>query len=179
MKPPLGSKNSKSSKRSKSSKSWWHSAGWLLLPIFWLNVAYYDRLPEAYQSHVFDAHIPFSLAFSENILRVFTLGLPFLVRLEVDSPLQRRGLGLFVVGALVYAASWVVLILAPESAYARSALGFMAPAYTVGLWLLGLYWLSERLLLETLPYDRRWYGIAAFAFWLLHTTHAGLVYARL
>ncbi|MFZ5442383.1 MAG: hypothetical protein ACOZQL_20405, partial [Myxococcota bacterium] len=113
------------------------NGAWLLVPVMALNLAFAARLPAAYQPDVFWRDIPPALAFAENVTRLGVFVLPALVPLGWSSRAQRLGLTLFVGGFGVYAASWALLILAPEHPLARSAVGFTAPAWTPALWLAG------------------------------------------
>jgi hypothetical protein len=71
--------------------------------------------------------------------------LPFLMPLEMVTVAQRRGVWLFVVGTLLYVLTWVPLMIAPQSRWSTSWLGFVAPAYTPIVWLTGLGQIGRRL----------------------------------
>jgi hypothetical protein len=80
--------------------------------------------------------------------------LPFLMPFEVATGGRRRGLRLFVVGTLLYVLAWIALMIAPQSPWSTSWLGFVAPAYTPLVWLTGLGLIGRRLHVPS-PY-RRW-----------------------
>ncbi len=117
------------------------------------------------------------MTYGENTLRVVVMVLPFVMPLEIVTVGQRRGLLLFVVGTALYVLAWIPLMIAPESGWSTSWLGFVAPAYTPLLWLIGLGLIGRRLYVQS-PY-RRWMYIAlASGFVAFHVTHTSIVYTR-
>ena len=151
--------------------------GWLLVPVFAWNLALASRLPDRYLPGTFDAGIPAALAVPETVLRIFVFGLPFLAPFELRSARQRRGLAIYLVGIGLYFAGWLALVVAPDSAWSRSAPGFLAPAYTPAVWLFGLALLMQRL---HWPASYRWwfYPVLCGAFLTAHVGHATLVLLR-
>ena len=121
-------------------------------------------------------HIPAPLAFTENILRLAIFVLPFLMPLDLTAPDRMRILLVFIVGNLLYFASWLALILFPSSPWSSSALGLAAPAYTPALWLLGIALLGRKLFWGT--FYRWWmYAVLAIASFAAHVAHTALVFA--
>lgn len=153
------------------------SCFWLLVPILGLNLLFTRSLPAAYQADVFWRDIPPALAIGENVLRVVVMILPALIPLRLETRTQRAGLAVFAVGFAAYAGSWAVLIVAPGSAWATSALGFTAPAWTPALWLLGFVLLAEQSFVPRVR-PRAVVATCAIAFVALHVTHAALVFGR-
>lgn len=153
------------------------NTGWLLLPVLLWNAALSGQLPRAYTPAVFDRDIPALLAAAEQALRVLVFALPFFAPFELASRRQRFGLLVFGLGLLVYVASWLALIGWPASAWSMTAAGFLAPAYTPILFLLGLAMLMQRL---HWPSPYRWwlYLLLCVAFLAAHTGHAALVFSR-
>lgn len=153
------------------------SCGLLLVPAILWNVALTKQLPPAFSLAEFWREIPVPLAFAENSLRVAVFALPFFMPLRLAAPNSRRALLLYAIGTLVYFASWLALILSPASSWSTSALGFVAPAYTPFLWLLGIALLGRQLFWGA--FYRWWmYLVLALAFLATHITHTALVYAR-
>lgn len=153
------------------------NCGWLLLPAVLWNLAFANRLPAAFQPQEFWRDIPSALAAVENSLRVVVFGLPFFMRLRWREPAQRRALLLFAVGTLIYFCSWLALMAAPQSAWATSALGFTAPAWTPALWLGALALLGRDLFWRR--FYRRWmYALVSAAFLVAHISHTAIVFAR-
>jgi len=148
----------------------WRTTFWLLVPVLLLNGALASSLPEPYQSPAFDA-IPVWLAVAEGILRVGVFGAPLVLPLALEGPRHRAGWFCYGVGLLAYGASWAAVIRWPESGWSRSLLGFTAPAWTPGLWLLGMALLSGRV-----PFTKVGaaapYGVVCGVFLLVHVGHA-------
>jgi hypothetical protein len=154
------------------------SCGLLLVPIFVWNAVLTDFLPGAWSTSAFWRDVPPLLANIENASRLVVAALPFLMPLEVNAPIQRRGLIVFGVGVVLYFASWLAVLLAPASTWSRSPIGFLAPAYTPVVWLLGIALVGQRLYLGRLY---RWwmYLFPACVFLAAHVGHTALVYSRL
>ncbi len=149
---------------------------WLVVPILALNVVYASRLPEMFQPEVFLTDIPGWIAGPENTLRL----LMFILTGFLPMRTNRAGWALFLAGTALYAASWAVLILAPEADWSMSAAGRLAPAYTPALWLAGIGMIAGRPAFSNTP-RRRWiviYGLLATGFLAAHITHTALVFLR-
>lgn len=136
-----------------------------------------DLLPPAFAPGEFWRDIPPAIAGVENTLRVMVFMLPFFMPLSTSAASQRVGLGLYVGGTLLYFASWLALITAPDAVWSMSAAGFLAPAYTPILWLAGLALLGRRLFWGR--FYRWWmYLVLSASFLAAHLLHAVIVYAR-
>ena len=160
-----------------SARRYLLNALWLLAPVMALNVAFAARLPPAYQPEIFWRDIPPALALAENGLRVGLFALPALIPLGWRSRSQWLGLGLFAFGFAVYAASWALLIVAPDGAWSRSGPGFTAPAWTPALWLAGLVVLADESFFPRLR--PRWpLAVLATLFLACHFAHAALIFSR-
>lgn len=153
------------------------SCGLLLLPASLWNIALTEQLPAAFSLAEFWREIPAPLAVAENSLRVGVFALPFFMPLNLSAPASKRALLIYAAGTLVYFASWLALILFPTSSWSTSALGFIAPAYTPFLWLLGIALLGRQLFWGA--FYRWWmYLVLAVAFLATHISHTAMVYAR-
>ena len=153
------------------------SCGLLLLPSVAWNIVLVKRLPPAFQLDEFWRDVPAPLAFAENGLRIAVFVLPFLMPLDVAARGSVRALVIFSAGTLLYFASWLALIWLPRSRWSRCALGFVAPAYTPLLWLVGIALLGDRLFWGTF-YGWWMYLVPCVAFLVAHITHTMLVYSR-
>lgn len=153
------------------------SCGLLLLPILAWNIALIARLPSSISKPEVWRAIPPPLAFAENSLRILVFAVPFLMPLHVSTRRQKGGMALFVVGTLVYFASWLPLIAVPQSSWATSAAGFLAPAYTPVLWLLGLALLGQKLSWGS-SYRPWMYAVLSMLFLAAHISHAIIVYVH-
>ncbi len=153
------------------------SCGLLLIPAVVWNLLLTDRLPSEFSASVFWLDIPRPLSLLENASRALVFAVPFFMPLDVAAPGQRRRLLIFAAGTLVYFASWLALIAAPSSAWSVSAVGFLAPAYTPALWLLGLALLGRRLFWG--DWYRWWmYLPLAATFLAAHVGHTWLIFGR-
>lgn len=153
------------------------SCGLLTLPILAWNLASARYLPPQFDAAVFDRDIPLLVSAGENGLRMVVLVLPFFMPLDLTTPTQYRGLSLFVGGAVVYILAWIPLIVAPQSAWSTSRAGFLAPAYTPLLWLVGLGLTGSRFYVPV-PFPPWAYPLLACAFVAVHVAHVNLVYTR-
>jgi hypothetical protein len=151
---------------------------WLLVPILVFNLLYAHRLPAAYQIDVFWKNIPRSISFPENLLRMAVMILPIFMRLSVSTPGQKLGLGLYLAGLLVYFASWAVLIASPQCAWSRSETGFLAPAYTPIVWLIGIGLIGDEFLVQGVIFKPWMYWALSTFFLVFHNLHAATVYSR-
>ena len=90
---------------------------------------------------------------------------------------ERRALLVFMLGTLVYFASWLALMVWPDSAWSTSAVGSLAPAYTPMFFLPSLAVLGKRLFWGS--FYRRWmYLLVCIGFLSAHITHAAIVSMR-
>jgi len=153
------------------------SCGLLLVPAIAWNLTFTSTLMPASAMEEFSRDIPAPLVFIENLLRGLVFVLPFAMPLEVMSQSERCALWGFVLGTLVYFASWMALMYWPHSAWSSSPMGLLAPAYTPILWLCRLAALGERLFWG--HFYRWWmYLLVCVGFLAAHITHAALVYTR-
>ncbi len=63
---------------------------------------------------------------------------PLCLTLKWDTLQRKIGWGLYIAGILVYFASWIPLMVYPDSAWSNSLIGFTAPAFTPLIWLAGI-----------------------------------------
>jgi hypothetical protein len=153
------------------------NVGWLLVPVFLWNAFLTARLPHSYLPDVFNSNIPAALSTTESALRFLVCSLPFFAPFELAAKMQKRGIVIYGVGLALYFISWLALIAAPNSAWSQSAIGFLAPAYTPIVWLLGLALMMQRLHWQS-PYRWWLYLILSMAFLSAHISHASLVFTR-
>jgi hypothetical protein len=151
---------------------------WLLAPILAFNMIFMRQLPAAYQMNVFWKDIPKAIGVPENLLRTLVMILPVFMRLRISTASQKLGFGLYLTGILVYFASWAALIAAPQSAWSTSAIGFLAPAYTPILWLVGIGLIGNELHFQKVPFKPWMYWALSALFLLFHNLHAATVYSR-
>ena len=114
----------------------WLNCLWLLTPILGWNAIFSSKL--AHPAFGFDEAVPRWVLLLENLLRFAVFVLPLLMPLRWDTAQSKIGIVVYAMGLLIYFASWVPLMVAPESAWSNSLFGFLAPAYTPLIWLIGV-----------------------------------------
>ena len=147
----------------------WANCFWLILPILAWNIIFGAKITQ--EQITSDAHSPAWLLGAENIFRLATFILPLFLALprgaelvpagDWQSALPKIGLTVYIVGTLVYFASWIPLMAAPQSAWSQSIPGLFAPRLTPFISLLGVALLASS-----------WgYGVLAMIFIFFHTWH--------
>lgn len=149
----------------------------LLLPIMAWNGIFSNRLPSAYSAEVLDKDIPSLITNGENISRLLVFVLPILMPIRIETESQKLGLWLYVIGVAIYFVSWLVQMAFPQSAWSLSAFGFLAPAYTPLIWLVGIGLIGKELYFDS-PYRSWIYILLSVIFIGLHLSHAWTVYSR-
>jgi hypothetical protein len=137
----------------------WLNCLWLMLPLMAWNILLGPRIQDARITS--DAHLPAWLLLAENISRILTFALPLLLPLLWRTPWNKGGLVLYGIGTLLYFASWLPYLFAPNSAWSNSAAGLLAPRLTPLLPFLGLALIGESWL----------YSFVCALFVLFHTWH--------
>jgi hypothetical protein len=135
---------------------------WLILPLLVWNIILGPRITDARITS--DSFSPKWLLMAENIVRVFVFILPLLLPLQIKDVTSKTGLWIYIIGTLIYFASWLPFLLAPQSAWSNSPVGLLAPRLTPFLSFLGV-----ALIGHSWPY-----GIISAIFILLHTWHGVL-----
>ena len=159
-------------------KKYWLNCFLLLIPLFLWNIFLVDYLPESYGSAIFDKDIPKLISYSENILRIIVFLLPAIMLLSLKTRIQKIGLGIYVIGVLLYFASWTLVIIDPQSLWSMSLIGFTAPAFTTAIWFVGIGLIGNKSYFK-IPYLSLIYVCLAILFVILHTAHAYLVFERI
>ncbi len=155
----------------------WRNGILLTLPPLLFNLIFASSLPSAFSPEIFDKDIPALITYGENILRAFVFIFPLFMVLNLQTKRQKAGLRIYIAGITIYFSAWLFLIYAPHSAWSTSLLGFLAPAYTPFIWLLGMAMLSDTLCLK-LPYRWWYYLIGVFLFLAFHISHVFIVFTQ-
>lgn len=150
----------------------------LLIPILVWNLAFASYLPEAFSPDVFWKDIPNWISIGENTFRTVVMVMPACLILSWKKPVERGGLAIYLIGLVVYFLSWLILMIYPISDWSESALGFMAPAYTPIIWLIGIGLVGHQSFLKVRRTSML-YILFSILFVVFHSTHAYLVYDRL
>jgi hypothetical protein len=132
---------------------------WLIVPILAWNIIFGSKITQ--EAITSDAHSPAWLLGVENLFRIATFFLPILLRMRVGDSLGKVGLGVYIIGTLIYFASWIPLMTAPQSAWSQSIPGLFAPRLTPWIALFGV-----ALVAHSWPY-----GVLATLFIFFHTWH--------
>ena len=153
------------------------SSVWLVVPPLVISVGFWSKLPGAYGAAFWDVVPPY-VSVPENVLRIAAFALAVLLPFGADTPRQQRGLLIYLAGLCLYAGSYATEILFPDSALSRSAIGFLAPAWTPLLWFVGIGLMAGD------PYFPQWFRgshfiIVTTAFVGVHVTHAAIVFEQL
>lgn len=149
----------------------------LVIPILVWNIVFTQKLAGIYHLDDLQDNIPAFITYGENISRIFIFVLMFFMPLTIATPVQKKGLLLFIAGTVIYFLSWVLLMYLPGSVWSNSMAGFMAPAYTPLLWLLGIGLIGDTLIIN-LPYRRWMFILSSVIFLIFHNTHIYLVYCN-
>lgn len=137
----------------------WLNCLWMMLPLLLWNLFLSPKITAARITS--DAHSAAWLLIAENITRIAVFALPLLLPLQIKDTLSRAGLAVYILGTLIYFASWLPLVLAPSSPWSNSIPGLFAPRLTPCLPFLGIAMIGN-----SLPY-----GVLAVVFVFLHTWH--------
>lgn len=147
----------------------------LTLPILLWNVLFASRLPAPFLPDIFWRDIPDWVRYGENGFRLIVFMIPLLFTVGFSTRTQKKGMIWYGVGTAVYCLSWLPHFFVPESAWSHSLLGFMAPAYTPILWLIGIGFLGDRFYFPR-RYRSIYYIAPALIFVVFHCTHTAIVY---
>src|SRR5512145_1943354 len=88
---------------------------WLLLPLLAWNIILGPRLTQ--EAITSDAHSPAWLLAAENIIRIVVFAFPLLLPLQLKSIWGKAGMLTYLAGTLLYFATWIPLLVAPQSAW--------------------------------------------------------------
>ncbi len=147
----------------------------LFLPVIVWNIALTPFLPAAYQPDVFGSNVPGWLTDAENGSRIVVFLLAFLMPLSVTTRMQRIGVRFYIIGLLLYFASWIALIVFPDSAWSTGVTGFSAPAWTPLFWLSGIAFTGTSFYFQW-PYRKWYFMVAVLLFLVFHNAHTLIVY---
>jgi hypothetical protein len=109
--------------------------------------------------------------------RTIVFALPLSMPLKIGTLSQETGFVLYLIGTILYGLSWGMQIWYPCSPWCRSAWGFMAPAYTPLIWLVGIGLIGNPSFLPVV-YSPWVYLALSAAFLAFHNSHAWIVYKR-
>lgn len=137
----------------------WTNCFWLIIPLLAWNLVLGAQLSDPRIAS--DAFSPKWMLVIENLTRLVIFIFPILLPLRWNDALSKTGLAIYLAGILIYFATWLPLLLAPDSAWSNSPAGLLAPWLTPFLPFLGIAMVGH-----SLPY-----GVIAIGFIFFHTWH--------
>ncbi|MEI1279606.1 hypothetical protein V6Z05_14855 [Leptospira venezuelensis] len=136
-----------------------------------------EKLPAAYQPSEFNNNIPVYVLFGENIFRTIIFILPLFLKYDLAFDKVKIGLITYGIGSCLYYLSWVILIFLPSGNWSLSLIGFIAPAYTPIIWLIGISFIANKYYFNIL-YSKWHLLVPSILFSGFHISHAVIVYNR-
>lgn len=149
-----------------------------IIPILVWNALLVSKLPSVFDPKSFNSGIPAVILVGENLFRAIVFLLPLFFKLNISTSNGKIGLLVFIGGTLLYFVSWLIQIIVPNSALATSLLGFLAPAYTPIIWLIGLSLMVESYYFKV-TYSKWHFILPSIAFSIFHIFHTIHVYNRI
>jgi hypothetical protein len=149
----------------------------LLLPILAWNWIFTSKLPQAYSREIFWKDIPSFIARGENFFRLLVFILPVFMPIRIETQSQKIGSWFYIAGITIYFLSWLAQMYFPQSTWSLSAFGFLAPAYTPLIWLIGIGLIGSAFYFSS-PYQSWMYILTSIIFIAFHLSHALTVYLR-
>lgn len=142
----------------------------LMVPVMIWDSLLATSLPPVYgNSAEWGAAYP-GLATGESLSRWLVVLLPVLMPITLATRRQRIGFVVWTAGTAAYFTAWIAVIAWPDSAWSRSAIGYLAPAYLALPWLVGIGMMSDRLYVRS-PYRWWQYVVLSAVFTAFHVAH--------
>jgi len=148
-----------------------------MLPILGWNLLLAKALPPAYQNENWNS-VPRTLKIVENALRTTVFVFTVFLRLEIRNGIQLSGLVIYSIGLGLYFASWMVQIRFSNYGWSKNIIAFAAPAYTSLIWLWGIGFIGQHLLINVV-YAYWIYLVLSVSFVAVHTLHSILAFKNL
>lgn len=150
----------------------------LLIPIIIWNVAFTDLLPESFKGDNFNSGIPAFIIWIENFTRLLVFALPAFMPLTIFYKYQKFGLAFYFIGTFLYFLSWRPLILYPDGVWSSSLIGYLAPAITPIIFLVGVGLIGHRLFFNV-KYKKVTYILISTVFVIFHAVHVVMAYGSI
>lgn len=147
----------------------------LTIPILIWDILLTNKLPETTKPEISFQNISPFIIYGENIVRTIVFALMVFMPIKISKTIQKQGLLLFIIGTLIYFASWLVLIYYPDSLWSKSTLGILSPAYTPLLWLIGIGLIGDSFYFN-LSYNRWVFISLSILFLVFHNIHTYKIY---
>lgn len=121
----------------------WLNCLWLMVPLLAWNIVLAPKI--TLDKVISDSNSPIWLLVAEHITRIIVFVFPLLLPLRLQDTISKTGLAIYIVGTLIYFASWIPLIWIPASIWSQSAAGLLAPRLTPLLLFLGIAMIGHSL----------------------------------
>ena len=147
----------------------------LLIPILIWNIVLTSYLPDKFSPNIFWENIPTWITIGENSFRIAIMIIPVFLVFSTRETIERIGFSIYSIGLIIYFLSWLILIINPDSNWSQSVWGFMAPAYTPIIWLVGIGLIGHKSFLKV-NNTSTIYILLSVLFVFFHSIHAYIVY---
>jgi len=151
---------------------------WLWLPPLVASFAFWPNLGPSYQPDIFWHDIPSVLGIVENTSRFGVITFSALLLMSWRTHSERTGWIIYTVGFALYALCQWAIVLGPTGWWATSAFGFLAPAYTPIIFVVGIGLIGSKPITSQLMWVRWLFWPTAVVFLFSHNTHALMVFLR-
>lgn len=142
----------------------------LLIPVLVWNVIFRRYSPEFFHPKTYWEGVHPVIKILESILLFFVLVTPLFMPLKIKRKVQKTGLFLYFTGLAGYLLAWRPLVLYPDGSWSNDLAGFIAPALSFMLILIGIALIGDRLFFK-FPYKKSIYIVISCLYILFHISH--------
>ncbi len=100
------------------------------------------------------------------------------MKFSLRNPVQKAGLGIYLVRLLLYFSSWVLQMYLLQSGWSRSLWGYAAPAYVTIIFFIGIGLIGQTFFIKFSGISMTYLALL-IVFVAVHTAHASLVFQRI
>lgn len=152
------------------------SSGFILIaPILVWNLIFASKLPPIYRHKPSKTGTLRFLSVSEQIFRYIIFLSTLFMRTDVSTVAGKAGLVCYLTGITIYLLSWLPQLFRPVSRWSTSSAGFLAPAYTPLVWLVGVSLMVNSYLFR-LRYTPWHYIVPSIIFSIFHVSSMYRIY---
>ena len=142
----------------------------LLVPVLAWNLIFRPYSPELFHPDIYWKNVSPAIKWIESTLLFLIVIIPVFMPLKIRRKRQKAGLVLYLTGLTVYILAWRPLVLFPDGNWSNHPAGFVTPALSLLLILVGIGMIGDRLFFQ-LPYKRNVYLVISTLYILLHISH--------
>jgi len=143
---------------------------WLFIPVIIFNIIFTKYLPE-----FFLRNINHPIVIMETVAKIVTIAFSLIMAIKLDNKIGKIGFIVYIIGILIYFCSYFIVIKIQANSYNNNLLVLLAPYWTSALWLIGIGFIGNELLLN-IPYHNFVYVIVSIVFVVIHSIHGYLCY---